>query len=82
MFNGNGGGPGDPDPEPPECEAPAWSASAVYLGGDTVSHEGVEYRARWWTQGEEPAAGGAWDVWEAIGDCVAAVPVEASLTAL
>ncbi|WP_343074361.1 carbohydrate-binding protein [Phytoactinopolyspora limicola] len=69
MIFGDDNGGGGPEPEPPACEAPAWSSGTVYLGGDTVSHQGVEYRARWWTQGEEPGTGGEWGVWQPVGDC-------------
>ena len=41
-----------------------WDSAAVYVGGDTVSHGGRLYRAKWWTQGETP---GGSDVWEALG---------------
>ena len=29
-----------------------WDANRVYNGGDMVSYDGVDYRAKWWTQGE------------------------------
>jgi chitinase len=75
-----GGGPGQPTDEPTEdptggptdpadCDAPAWAATSVYTGGDTVSHDGTVYRAKWWTRGEEPGTTGQWGVWEAVGDC-------------
>lgn len=38
-----------------------WEASMVYVGGDEVAYQGKIYRAKWWTQGEEP---GKADVWE------------------
>ena len=41
-----------------------WDSAAVYTGGDTVSHQGRRYRAKWWTQGETP---GSSDVWEDLG---------------
>ncbi|MCD0443926.1 carbohydrate-binding protein [Glycomyces sp. A-F 0318] len=47
----------------------AWTASAVYVGGDKASHEGVEYRAKWWTTNEEPGTTGEWGVWESLGEC-------------
>jgi chitinase len=50
------------------CSA-AWTSSQVYVGGDTVGHDGVEYRAKWWTQGEEPGTTGEWGVWESKGRC-------------
>ncbi len=45
-------------PTPPSN---AWDPSAVYTGGDTISHQSQRYRAKWWTQGETP---GTSDVWE------------------
>lgn len=60
----------DPDPEPPgECTGPAWSSDQVYTGGALVSHAGREWRAKWWTQGEEPGTTGQWGVWEDLGAC-------------
>ncbi|MEU6860192.1 glycosyl hydrolase family 18 protein [Glycomyces sp. NPDC046736] len=47
----------------------AWSSTAVYVGGDQVSHQGVEYRAKWWTTGETPGTTGEWGVWESKGAC-------------
>lgn len=38
-----------------------WDAAAVYVGGDEVAYNGKIYRAKWWTQNEEP---GKADVWE------------------
>ena len=34
--------------------AAAWNASAVYLAGATASVAGVNYKANWWTQGNNP----------------------------
>lgn len=41
-----------------------WDSTAVYTGGDVVSYQGRRYRAKWWTQGEQP---GSSDVWEDLG---------------
>lgn len=40
-----------------------WDAGTTYTGGEVVSYGGKMYKARWWTQGEEPgaASGGAWE---------------------
>ncbi|GAA4070262.1 chitinase [Nonomuraea soli] len=46
--------------------ATAWSSSAVYTGGMQASHNGRNYTAKWWTQGETP--GGA-QVWRDDGAC-------------
>jgi len=65
--SGDDGGSGGTDPG--ACVHPAWDADTVYTGGDQVSHEGNEYRAKWWTQGEEPGATGGTGVWELLGPC-------------
>lgn len=44
---------------------PAWNASTVYVGGNKVTHNGVNYEAKWWTQGQTPGTTGA-DVWKVI----------------
>lgn len=45
---------------PGQCSAAAWSASDVYNGGNTVSYNGAEYKAKWWTQGNAPGTDAAW----------------------
>src|ERR1700754_1783128 len=55
--------------------APAWSASAVYVGGNQASQSGHNYTAKWWTQNESPAThSGQWDVWADNGTCGPATP--------
>ena len=50
--------------------APAWSASAVYVGGNSASQNSHNYTAKWWTQNESPAThSGQWDVWADNGAC-------------
>ncbi|WP_428986215.1 glycoside hydrolase family 19 protein [Streptomyces pyxinae] len=44
----------------------AWSASAVYTGGQTASYNGHNWQAKWWTQNERP---GSSDVWADQGAC-------------
>lgn len=51
---------------PGGCSATAWSTSAVYSGGETVSYNGAEYKAKWWTQGNAP---GSDDVWQKLNNC-------------
>jgi chitinase len=53
--NGNGNGNGG------TCSAAAWVATSVYTGGQTVSHGGKEYTAKWWTQGDTPGTNAVWD---------------------
>ncbi|TFF80901.1 carbohydrate-binding protein [Aeromonas taiwanensis] len=47
---------------PPVGGVPAWEASKVYTAGNKVSHKGVIYQAKWWTQGNEPGKGDPWAV--------------------
>ena len=54
---------------PGSCTAQAWNVDTIYTGGNTVSHNGNEWRAKWWTQGEEPGTTGQWGVWEDLGAC-------------
>ncbi|GAB4084874.1 chitinase [Myceligenerans cantabricum] len=54
---------------PAECSAGGWNSGAVYVGGDSATHNGSAWRAKWWTQGEEPGTTGEWGVWERIGAC-------------
>ncbi|NUS10904.1 MAG: chitinase [Streptomyces sp.] len=54
---------------PGSCTAPAWSASAVYVGGNEVSHNGHTWKAKWWTTNEEPGTTGQWGVWQDEGPC-------------
>jgi chitinase len=58
-----------------EACAPAWSASQVYVGGNTASQNSHNYRAKWWTQNESPAThSGQWDVWADQGTCGGGTP--------
>ncbi len=40
-----------------------WQAAGTYNSGDQVTHQGTQYEAKWWTQGDEP---GSADVWKAL----------------
>ncbi|MFI0942965.1 lytic polysaccharide monooxygenase [Streptomyces sp. NPDC021020] len=51
------------------CTAAPWAAATVYNGGETVSHNGHNWKAKWWTQGEEPGTTGQWGVWDDLGAC-------------
>lgn len=56
----------------PSC-ATAWSAGTAYTGGATVSENGTNYTANWWTQGDDPAthsgATGSGQPWTSTGAC-------------
>lgn len=51
----SGGGDGCDATDPDAGNYPAWSAAAVYNGGDKVSHDQLVWRAKYWTQGNEPS---------------------------
>src|SRR3954468_20734074 len=61
--------------------APEWSATAVYVGGNSSSQSGHNYTAKWWTQNESPAThSGQWDVWADNGACGGTTPPTTSPT--
>ncbi|MFJ8435814.1 glycoside hydrolase family 19 protein [Kitasatospora sp. NPDC094019] len=49
------------------CATP-WNSSAVYTNGATVSYNGHNWLAKWWTQNEPPSTGGS-GVWSDQGGC-------------
>lgn len=51
--------PVDPGTEP---GGNGWEISKVYLAGDLVTYQGATYKAKWWTQGDEPSKGGPWEL--------------------
>ncbi|WP_329541417.1 lytic polysaccharide monooxygenase [Streptomyces sp. NBC_01358] len=67
-IGGGGTDPGDPG-DPGDCAASAWEAGRIYNGGDTASLGDHTWRAKWWTQGEQPGSTGEWGVWEDLGAC-------------
>src|SRR3989344_2145240 len=46
-------------PTLPAGTYPKWSGKTVYDGGDRVLFEGMPFQAKWWNQGESPAASAA-----------------------
>lgn len=40
----------------------AWDSSKVYVGGDMVTYNGQDYKAKWWTQGEVPGVAMVWEL--------------------
>ncbi len=58
-----------------ECAA-AFSPGTVYVGGDTVSYEGQNWTAKWWTVGTAPDAAQQWGVWSAQGECGGTTPTD------
>jgi chitinase len=55
-------------PSGPACTAPAYVHGNVYTAGMTVSYNGRQWRAKWWTQNAVPSTGGS-GVWEDLGPC-------------
>lgn len=45
-----------------------WDSTSTYNGGDEVIFGGKVFKARWWTQGEQPNSSNEWGAWELIGD--------------
>ena len=45
-----------PQPTLPAGLLPTWNGTDVYTGGACVELDGSAYQARWWTQGDSPAA--------------------------
>ncbi|RPF38974.1 chitinase [Streptomyces sp. TLI_185] len=56
-----------PPPTPSGCKA-AWSSTSVYTAGDEVSYNKHNWKAKWWTQNETPAATD-WGPWQDEGAC-------------
>lgn len=53
----------NPPTEPPVTgDFPAWDSTKVYVGGDKVSYKGVNYEAKWWSQGNDPSKGDPWKI--------------------
>jgi chitinase len=67
VWTDNGVCGGATSPPPQGGCPPAWSSTAVYTGGMTVSYGGHKWTAKWWTQGDTP--GGAAGVWTDNGVC-------------
>jgi chitin-binding protein len=70
-IGGTGGGD-DGGGDPGTCSAAQWQSALAYTGGQTVTWNGHTWRAKWWTQGEEPGTTGDWGVWSDLGACSSA----------
>ena len=68
-----------PSPIPSPTTAPVcsgvstWSSSSAYVAGNTVSYQGVIYKANWWTQNNNPASSnggaGSGQPWTKVSNC-------------
>lgn len=52
--------------DPDAANWPAWQASATYNGGAKVSHQGLVWQAKYWTQGNEPSRSA--DQWKLVSN--------------
>jgi len=75
---GNGGGNGQ------TCGTVAgWAIGSIYTAGNQVAFNGRIYKARWWTQGDQPDLNSAdGQVWQFIGNCPAAAARVANTAAI
>ncbi|SDG17890.1 chitin-binding protein [Paenibacillus sp. cl6col] len=48
-----------------EQTSTTWDSTKVYVSGDRVTYQGLDYEAKWWTQGDKP---GSSDVWKLLSD--------------
>lgn len=53
----------DPPADDPPANVAAWDPNTVYTGGEIVSHNGKNWQAQWWTQGNEPGTE-EWGPWQ------------------
>ncbi|NRF28135.1 glycoside hydrolase [Vibrio coralliilyticus] len=51
--------------DPDATYHPTWDAATIYTN-ETVSHQGLVYKAKWWTQGSEPSPSN--EAWELVSD--------------
>jgi hypothetical protein len=59
-----------PTPTPTSaCTVAEWTSTAIYTAGNEVAHNSHKWKAKWWTQGEEPGTTGVWGVWQDEGTC-------------
>jgi GH18 family chitinase len=57
--------------DPMLCGIDLWNTFTVYNTVNTqVTWDGSIYENQWWTQEDEPGAGGQWDVWNYVAPCV------------
>ncbi|GHJ36751.1 carbohydrate-binding protein [Streptomyces sp. TS71-3] len=65
--------PDNPPPTDPPgsgtCTAAAWDSTKAYTGGQEVSYQGHDWKAKWWSQGEVPGSTGEWGAWQDEGPC-------------
>lgn len=70
-YTGGGSGPGDGGEGGKGCDnAPAWNSNSVYWEGDEVIYQNALYRAKWWTQNNNPVDfSGEGEPWMFVQQC-------------
>ncbi|WP_197053826.1 glycoside hydrolase family 19 protein [Chitinibacter sp. ZOR0017] len=53
--------------------ATAWDSKTVYTGGQVVSYQGKDYKAKWWTLNNIPGTE-QWGPWELVGNSTGSTP--------
>jgi chitin-binding protein len=49
-----------PAAEPEPDTGDSWETTATYVAGNRAVYQGIEYEAKWWTQGDIPGASAVW----------------------
>lgn len=53
-----------------DCEPlTPWDANKTYNGGEEVKQGSNAYKAKYWTQNNDPATAGEWGAWQDLGVC-------------
>ena len=47
----------------------SWEASKAYNSGEEVKQGNNAYKAKYWTQNNDPATAGEWGAWQDLGSC-------------
>ncbi|WP_318493229.1 carbohydrate-binding protein [Photobacterium leiognathi] len=62
--------PGSCKPKQVDYSKPEWNENSIYNTNDIVLHKDQNYKAKYWTQGNIPTAGGPWillsDSWSSV----------------
>ena len=65
------------------CSRPAWVSTTAYVANDTISYAGVVYRAKWWTQNQNPATNSGTDgPWASLGNCGSGTGLRPNLSSI
>ena len=60
FVDANNPAPVEVVPTEGQCDADPWLSAVTYFAGYLTVHNGKEWKANWWTSGDEPGATGAW----------------------